>query len=441
MGGYDTLKIQTVTILGANGSMGRNVSGIFASFGNAKVYMMCRDLKKAEKAAHQAALSIKAEAVQHNIVPCDYSQMEECLADSDLIFESVREDLETKLEMNRQIARWARPDAVVCTGSSGLSIQTLAYALSPELQTRYMGLHMFNPPYNMPLCEVIPTASTDPELLAEVKRYASDVLRRTVVQVKDAPAFLGNRIGFYFINEAMQYAERYQDNGGVDYIDAILGQFTGRSMAPINTADFVGLDVHKAIVDNLYDNTSDYVNASYRLPAYVQELIDEGKLGRKAGQGLYKSVLMDNGKRRFYVYDIAKKIYRDPIAYTFSFKEDMMAALRVGDYETAFRGLVDNRSAEARLCVEFLLKYIVYSLYCARLVGQRPQDADDVMAAGFNWAPPLAVIDALGGAENVERLVYERLPRGLCDAADAGQLLRGVPASEYDYRRYFKAKK
>lgn len=72
------------------------------------------------------------------------------------------------------------------------------------------------------------------------------------MQVKDNPAFLGNRIGFQFINDAMQYADRFKDNGSIDYIDAILGSFTERSMAPLTTSDFVGLDVHKAIVDNIY---------------------------------------------------------------------------------------------------------------------------------------------------------------------------------------------
>ena len=75
--------------------------------------------------------------------------------------------------------------------------------------------------------------------------------------MKDSPAFLGNRIGFQFINEALQYAEKYKFNGGIDYIDAILGPFTGRAMSPLVTANFVGLDVHKAIVDNLYENTRD----------------------------------------------------------------------------------------------------------------------------------------------------------------------------------------
>jgi 3-hydroxyacyl-CoA dehydrogenase len=67
---------------------------------------------------------------------------------------------------------------------------------------------------------------------------------------------MGNRIGFQFINNAMQFAVKYKDKGGIDYIDAILSGFTGRSMPPLVTSDFVGLDVHKAIVDNVFQNRS-----------------------------------------------------------------------------------------------------------------------------------------------------------------------------------------
>ncbi len=157
---------------------------------------------------------------------------------------------------------------------------------------------MFNPPYTLPLCELTPTVYSDTELKEKLKEYLSKKLIRTVVEVKDSPAFLGNRIGFQFINEALQYAEKYKDNGGIDYIDALLGSFTGRTMAPLTTSDFVGLDVHKAIVDNIYENTNDYAHDTFILPDFVQKLVEDGKLGRKSGGGLYQLVKYDNGLKR-----------------------------------------------------------------------------------------------------------------------------------------------
>ena len=435
------MNVKVVTVIGANGTMGRNVAGIFASFGEAQVYMVCRTLEKAETAKEQAALSVKAESIKRKLIPCTLDNLEECVEKSDLIFDSISENMEKKLALNARITKAARPDAVICTGSSGLSIQQLAQALRPEHRNRFMGLHLFNPPYNMTLCELTPSLDTDPLLVQEVKNYTQSVLRRTVVQVKDAPAFLGNRIGFQFINEAMQYAELYRDSGGIDYIDAILGQYSGRSMAPLNTANFVGLDIHKAIVNNLHQNTCDYSHDTFALPDFAQKLIENNRLGLKTGSGLYRISRRDDGSRRYEVFDLSNDTFRKVNQYSFPFKNEMIDALRVGDYDTARRVLVKNHSIEAKLCLEFLLKYIVYALYCAKELGESYHDADDVMAAGFNWAPPLSMIDFLGGTEAVNTLVQNRLGKDFCCKAEPNTLLNNLPKSRYDFRKFFKAKR
>lgn len=271
------MKIKTVTVIGANGTMGTNVSAIFASFGNAKVYMVSRDIEKSKKAALQAGKTVKADSIVNNLVPADYSMLAECVKESDLVFESAAENLEIKIDLHTLIGKSLKKGAVACTGSSGLSISRLAECYPDDLRNQFFGVHMFNPPYQLPLCELTASPYSDMEMYVELKVYLDERLHRTVAESKDLPAFLGNRIGFYFINEALIYSERYQDNGGIDYIDSILGPFTGRTMPPITTADFVGLDVHKAIVDNIYENTSDYVHEQFVLPAYVQKLIDEKK--------------------------------------------------------------------------------------------------------------------------------------------------------------------
>ena len=141
----------------------------------------------------------------------------------------------------------------------------------------------------MTLCEFIPSQYADKTQAHLLKLYLRDVLHRNVVEVKDTAAFMGNRIGFQFINLALQFAEKYKYSGGIDYIDTIMGGFTGRAMAPLTTSDFVGLDVHQAIVKNIYENTCDYEHNSFVLPAFVQEMIREKRLGRKSGAGLYKT--------------------------------------------------------------------------------------------------------------------------------------------------------
>lgn len=364
--------------------------------------------------------------------------LEKSVADSDLIFESCAEDMRVKTEIATRVGKAMKPYAISGTGSSGLSINTIAECYPEELRGRFFGIHMFNPPYTLQLCELTPTQYGDRQLTAELTEYLSSKLHRTVVEVKDSPAFLGNRIGFQFINEALLYAEKYKDNGGIDYIDAILGSFTGRTMAPLITSDFVGLDVHKAIVDNIYKNTDDYAHNTFVLPMFVDKLVEEGKMGRKSGSGLYQLVRYDNGFKRQTVLDINTGMYRDVIPYVFPFADKMKKYFAEGDYQKAFGQLVNNHSLEADICRHFLLNYIVYSLYAAKAVGYTVEAADDVMATGFNWCPPLAMYQALSTVANVPALIRENLA-DVCKKINTDELLAEVKPSKYDYRLYFKS--
>lgn len=432
------MDIRTVTVIGVTGTMGANIAGIFASFGNAKVYCVGRDLEKVKKTIPRTIQSVRADAIASNLIPADYSMLKSCISDSDLIFESTKEDISIKTEVATVVASSMKEGAVSCTGTSGLSITKLAECYPEGLRKHFFGVHMFNPPYSMPLCEFIMTEYSDNSVANELKKYLSEVLIRTVVEVKDSPAFLANRIGFQFINEALQFAELYKDNGGIDYIDAILGTFTGRAMAPLTTSDFVGLDVHKAIVDNIFQNTNDYAHNTFILPNFIKSLISEGKLGKKSGGGLYKTIKYDNGLRRKTVYDINTGTYRDVFPFTFAFAEKMKKHFYSGNYQLSFDRLINNHSQEAEICLSFLLKYIIYSFYAADQVGYSIEDADDVMATGFNWCPPLAMYQALSLAGDVTALVKERLPE-ICGQIDIDRYLASVRPSKYDYRPYFKS--
>jgi len=430
--------INTVTLIGSTGTMGANVAGIFASFGNAKVYCVARDIEKVKKTIPRIVKSVRADSIAANLIPADFSMLEDCVSKSDLVFESSAEDIVIKKDIHSRVAKALQPHAAACTGTSGLSITTLAECYPEDLRSHFFGVHFFNPPYNMPLCEFTPTKYSDKALADDLKAYLKDKLFRTVVEVKDSPAFLGNRIGFQFINEALQYAEKYKDNGGIDYIDSLLGSFTGRSMAPLVTSDFVGLDVHKAIVDNVYDNTNDYARDTFILPDFVKKLVEEKKLGRKTGMGLYQLVRYDNGFKRNTVLDINTGLYRDVIPYAFPFADKMKKYIKEGDYDKALERLVNNHSLEAEICLSFLLKYIVYSLYATEEVGYTIEAADDVMATGFNWCPPLAMYQALSTVADVPLLIRERLPE-ICKKVDIDRLLADVKPSKYDYRLYFKS--
>ena len=121
--------IKTVTVVGANGTMGQNVAGIFASFGEATVYMVCRDIEKAQKAIEKAYKSVRADSIKEKMIPADYSMLKDCVQNSDLVFESVAENLNVKKAVTSKIGEYAKETTIICSGTSGLSINEIAESL------------------------------------------------------------------------------------------------------------------------------------------------------------------------------------------------------------------------------------------------------------------------------------------------------------------------
>lgn len=431
------ITINTVTVIGANGAMGAAVAGIFASFGNVKVYMVSRTLNKSLEGIEKAIESVRADSIRDHLIPKTFDDLAQCIVESDWIFESVAEDYEVKNEVNSIISRYRKPGTIVSTGTSGLSIEKLKESFDMEGQSLYFVTHFFNPPYSLPLCELVPSEQSDKEVTYLLKDYLEKVLIRKVVVLKDAPAFLANRVGFQFMNEALQFAQLYQDRGGIDYIDAILGPFTGRGMAPLVTVDFIGLDVYKAITDNLFYNTTDCYNDSFQLPDYINTLIKEKRLGRKCGQGLYKLERDSTGKKHIYVYDIQSHSYRSQIQYSFYFVEKMVAAIKESKYDEAIKILINNDSEEARICSYFLQKYITYSALVADEIAGSLHDADTVMAYGFNWVPPLALLQLFGGKEAV--IDHMSKDSRLTPFIESFTGIN-IQSSNMDFRRYLRAK-
>lgn len=432
--------IRTVTVIGANGNMGSKMAAIFASFGGAKTYMVAREEAAAKHAIPSAVKSVRAGSIAERLIPVGYDKLAECVAESDLVFESVAEKISVKQSILQQVGESARQGTYICTGTSGLSISMLAQALPEHLRPYFMGTHFFNPPYAMSLCELIAHPQCDLVAVEEMETYLRDVLYRKVVRTSDTPAFLANRIGFHTINRAMRLAKVEADAGGIDYVDAILGPFTGRAMAPLRTADFVGLDVHAAIVDNVHEKTSDYALADFVMPSFARELVADGRLGSKSGWGLYHTERDSEGGRTVWVWDISSGDYRRSEKYAHRFADRMVGRLKVGDYSGAMQALVSNTSHEARLCLDALVSYIAYATWCSLKVASGPKEADDVMANGFNWCPPLALADAIGAVVDIRELVASHLEGAIGDS-EASRVADSIVPSEYDYRRYLRARR
>lgn len=435
------LNIKTVSVIGANGTMGATVAGLVAAFSGAKVFLICRKMEAAVNAIDVAANSVKADSIRARLIPKTYDDFEDCIAQSDWVFESVAEDMKIKADVYQRISGCAKPNLIVTTGTSGFSLNELSENFKGSLQPRYFGTHFFNPPYSLTLCEVIRSKKTDGKLFDEMGEFLKAVLFRDVIETTDTPAFLGNRIGFHFMNKALQYAEKYKDKGGIDYIDSIIGPFTGRGMTPIDTIDFVGLDVHKAIVDNIQQKSNDYDNKAFVLPEFVNKLIAEGKKGRKTKDGLFKMVVNEDKSKTLFVYDIAEGALRPKQKYDLPFAKAMVKELKAGNYEKAIRILKDDQTAEGKLCKFFLAVYITYSIVTAETVSPKVTDADIAMVTGFNWIGPVALMQALGGYEEVLKIAKETDLEG-----DLVKQLSSIKASSkkpadvpFDYRKYLRA--
>lgn len=417
--------IKRVVVLGANGAMGAGSGEVFAAAGIATTFL-ARTRDKAEQGRARAEKLAKAESVSRFIDVGSYDELEVAVAEADLVFEAVAEDMALKRAFLARIDKARRPGTIVATVSSGLSIAGMCAKSSADLQRHFLGMHLFNPPNVIVGCELVPHAGTDPEVVAFVDELLRGRLGRQVVPTADTPAFAGNRVGFKLLNEVAQLAEDY----GCGYIDALIGPHTGRAMAPLATIDFVGWDVHKAIVDNLYANTKDEAHDALALPGYMAELIAAGHLGNKTPQkgGFFRGEAVLDPRSRGY------KVAETPVP---ELAQKMQAAHRIGRYADAIELMVTTSSADATLMRKVILGYISYALGRVGEVVERVSDVDRIMAFGFNWAPAGLLADMIGLRRCASLLDKAQLPvpAALTSAAERGERLWNEP--DVDAGRFF----
>jgi 3-hydroxybutyryl-CoA dehydrogenase len=202
----------------------------------------------------------------------------EDLADCDLIVESVIEDLEVKSELLGALGE-AAPEADLGSTTSSLAVSGLGKRSGhPD---RVFGLHVFNPVQRMELVELcLPDGLRDG--VGERARAWCGALEKRPVVVPDQPGFVVNRLLFPFLFDAVRLLERTGMSTGD--VDASLELGAGHPMGPLRLLDFIGLDVAAAIGQSLFDDTGE---ERYRAPGRIEELIGEGKLGRKSGAGFF----------------------------------------------------------------------------------------------------------------------------------------------------------
>jgi len=201
------------------------------------------------------------------------------LSDADLIIEAVIENMELKKELYEELDRICKPEAVLASNTSGLSITEMASAT--KRPDKVVGMHFFNPVPVMKLVEVIMGAETSKEvfqLIMDISRK----MGKEPIAVNEAPLFVVNRILVPMINEAAYVLME----GVANAEDIDKGMMLGAShpMGPLALADLVGLDVLLAVQDTLYKETGD---SKYRACPLIRKMVRAGHLGRKSGKGFY----------------------------------------------------------------------------------------------------------------------------------------------------------
>ena len=201
------------------------------------------------------------------------------IADADLVIEAATEDMEAKKALFAELNGICKPETIIATNTSSLSITEIAAASGrPD---KVIGMHFFNPVPAMKLVEIIKGLATSEETKAAIVELTA-ALGKTPVEVEEAPGFVVNRILIPMINEGIGIlADGVADAKG---IDAAMKLGANHPMGPLDLGDLIGLDVVLAIMDVLYE---EYGDPKYRAHVLLRKMVRAGKLGRKTGIGFY----------------------------------------------------------------------------------------------------------------------------------------------------------
>lgn len=322
------------------------------------------------------------------------------IANYDWVIEVVVERLDIKKLVFEQIDKYRKHGTLVTSNTSGIPIKFMSEGRSEDFQKHFCGTHFFNPARYLKLFEIIPGPKTSSEVLDFLFDYGSKYLGKTSVVAKDTPAFIGNRIGIFGIQSLFHLVKEMGLT--IEEVDKLTGPVIGRpKSATFRTVDVVGLDTLVHVANGLYEGCpNDEAHELFKLPDFINKMMENKWLGSKTGQGFYKK----EGKEILSL-DLTTLEYRAAKKASFATLELTKTIDKPID---RFRVLVKGKDKAG----DFYRKnFAAMFAYCSNRVPEITDDfykIDDAMKAGFGWENgPFEIWDAIGVQKGIELMQTE----------------------------------
>jgi 3-hydroxyacyl-CoA dehydrogenase len=324
------------------------------------------------------------------------------IADCDWVIEVVVERLDIKQQVFTEVEKYRKPGTLITSNTSGIPIHLMAEGRSDDFKKHFCGTHFFNPPRYLRLLEIIPTPHTDPAVVDFLVHYGDLYLGKTTVLCKDTPAFIANRIGVYGIMAIFKLVEKMGLN--IDEIDALTGPVIGRpKSATFRTADVVGIDTLVKVAKGVYDNCpNDEHRDTFIIPAWLEKMVAENKLGDKTGQGFFSKKKSAGGEREIFTLDLKTFEYKPRTKPKFGTVE---AAKPIDDLKTRLKALCTGMDKAGDFYRQFHYGLFSYISHRIPEISDEIYRVDDAMMAGFGWEiGAFESWDVLGVENTVKRM-------------------------------------
>jgi 3-hydroxyacyl-CoA dehydrogenase len=415
--------IKKVAVLGS-GIMGSRIACHFANIGCQVLLLdiVPKELNEAEKAkaltlenklvrnrivneALQSTLKSNPSPIYHTtfstrITTGNFDDDMPKIAECDWIIEVVVENITIKKLVFEQVEKFRKPGTLITSNTSGIPIHLMAEGRSDDFKAHFCGTHFFNPPRYLKLLEIIPTAFTKQDVIDFLMHYGELFLGKTTVLCKDTPAFIANRIGVFGIMYLLHVAEKLELT--VEEVDKLTGPVLGRpKSATFRTGDVVGLDTLVKVANGVADNCpNDEAKAYFKLPDYLNKMVDNKWLGDKTGQGFYKKVKGADGKSEIQALDLKTLEYKPSQKVKFATLETTKPIDNLKDRVKILVAGKDKAGEFYRQTFVGLFQYVSNRI---PEITDALFKIDDALKAGFGWdLGPFEYWDAIGVKQTIQ---------------------------------------